>query len=225
MNRDNESGNPAGATPNVNQPYPYPQPITPTFPPVESGMNAYPDPGYPQETKTIPKTDYCAKVDTWVEYTNTPAQFSFQYPAESEIHESVDPNGYPVAALFLRPGCYVNQCWGPNKVVIAVLLNPGMLSLEDFVVDQFTFDLSTDRLALSQELANSSQKITVDGVTGIQVNGKITREAPHVYLPYNDHVIFVGLTETSHMPPFAQPCPATLDLFDKILASVRLQER
>lgn len=56
----------------------------------------------------------------------------------------------------------------------------------------------------------------------MQVKGKVTRETPHVYIPYDDLVIYVGLTETTNMPPFEPACPTTLDLYNKILASVKL---
>ena len=209
-------GAPKAAKP-TNQTYPLPQQDILSAQ-TESSSNTYPAPtGNTQMVQTID----CSKVGTWVEYANKEASFSFQYPAESEIFESVDNNGYTSITMFLKPYCYVSNWWGPKQVDIVVLLNTEKLLLKDFVLKQHRSDISTNSLVLSQELANSSKTVIVDQITAMYVNGKITRETPHIYIPYNDIVIFIGLTETTKMPPFEPACPATLDLYNKILASVK----
>jgi hypothetical protein len=197
--------------------YPPPQPnILST----QTETNSYP---FPEQGKThmITHTSLCSRVGTWDEYVNKPAHFSFQYPAEAKLYESVDLNGYPNISLSLKPYCYTEDWWGPDRVDIVVLMNAEKLPLEDFVVDQFTSTISTDPFVLSQEMAKYSKTIIVDQITAWYVNGKITREAPHVYIPYKDLVIFIGLTETSFMPPYEQACPTTLDLFNKVVSSVK----
>jgi len=184
----------------------------------ETSSNTYPGPG---ETLNMAQTSDCSKAGTWVEYVNKQAIFSFQYPAESEIFESVDNDGYASITLFLKPYCYVTDWWGPKQVDIVVLRNTEKLSLEDFVLKQHSSDTSTDSSVLSRELANFSKTISVGEITALQVNGEITREAPHAYIPYDSLVIFVGLTETTYMPPFEPACPTTLDLYYKTLASVK----
>ena len=217
---NNAAGAPIVAKP-TNQAYPSPlQAILST--PTEASNNPYPAPN--GNTKLVQTID-CSKVGIWVEYVNKEAGFSFQYPAESEIFKSVDNNGYTSITLFLKPYCYATDWWGPTKVTISVLDNNTKLSLENFVVKQFSFDASTDFSAFSQEFVKNSETVSVDQVTALRMNGKMTREVPHVYIPYNDHVIFVGLTETTNMPPFEPACPATLDLYNKILASVKFLNR
>jgi len=214
------AGAPIAAKP-TNQAYPSPQQdILST--PTEASSNPYPVPK--GNTKLVQTID-CSKVGTWVEYVNKEAGFSFQYPAESEIFKSVDNNGYTNITLFLKPYCYATDWWGPAKVTISVLDNNTKLSLENFVVKQFSFDASTDYSAFSQEFVKNSETVSVDQVTALRVNGKMTREVPRVYIPYSDHVIFVGLTETTNMPLFEPAYPATLDLYNKILGSVKFLNR
>jgi len=216
----NISGAPVTTKP-TGQAYPPPQENV-TSAQTETTSNPYPMPG---ESINMAQTSDCTKAGTWIEYVNKQANFSFQYPAEAEIFESVDNNGYPNITLFLKPYCYVKDWWGPKQVDIVVLMNSDKLSLEEFVVKQYTFDASTDTLALSRELATFSTTISVDKTSAIQVNGAITRETPHVYIPYNNLVIFVGLTETKFMPPFGQACSTTLDLFNRILSSIKFMSR
>lgn len=212
----NISGAPVTTKP-ADQAYPSPQENV-TSAQTETTSNPYPMPG---ESINMAQTSDCTKAGTWIEYINKQAKFSFQYPAEAEFFESIDNNGYPSITLFLKPYCYVKEWWGTRQVTVAVLLNSDKLSLEEFVVKQFTFDASTDSLALSRELASFSTTISVDKTSALQVNGSVTREAPRVYIPHNNFVIFVGLTETANMPPFEQPCPTILDLYNKILSSVK----
>jgi hypothetical protein len=182
--------------------------------------NSYPYPAPDGNTKMVQTID-CSKVGTWVEYNNKEAGYSFQYPAESEIFTSIDNNGYTDITLFLKPYCYATHWWGPTQVTISVLDNNTKLSLRNFVVKQFSFDASADYSALSQELGKNSETVSVDQITALRVNGKMTREMPYVYIPYSDNVIFVGLTETTYMPPFEPACPAMVALYNKILASVK----
>lgn len=212
----NISGDPVTTKPTA-QAYPPPQE---NVAPAQTETISYPYP-MPGESINMTQARDCTKAGSWIEYVNKQANFSFQYPAEAEIFESVDNNGYPSVTLFLKPYCYVKEWWGTNRVDVVVLLNSEKLSLEEFIVKQFTFDASTDSLALSRELASFSTIISVDRTSALQVNGSVTREAPSVYIPHNNFVIFVGLTETGYMPPFEQPCPTILDLYNKILSSVK----
>ena len=212
----NISGAPLTTMPTV-QAYPPPQENVISAQ-TETTSNPYPMPG---ESINMAQTSDCTKAGKWIEYVNNQSKFSFQYPAEAEIFESVDNNEYPSVTLFLKPYCYVKEWWGTRQVTVAILLNSDKLSLEEFIVKQYTFDTSTDSLALSRELSSFSTTISVDKTSAIQVNGAITRETPRAYIPYNDFVIFLGLTGTTSMPPFEQPCPTILDLYNKILSSVK----
>ncbi|MCZ7553506.1 MAG: hypothetical protein M5U05_13135 [Anaerolineales bacterium] len=197
----------------------YPSPPENVFPvQTETIDNPYPMPG---EFVNLPPTNDCTKAGTWAEFINKEASFSFEYPAEADISEYVDNNGYPSVTLFIKPYCYIKECWGPQHVDIVVLMNPDKLSLEEFVVKQFIFDASTDPLALSRELASFSTMISVDNTSALYVNGTITREAPRVYIPHNNFVVFVGLTEHTFMPPFEPACPTILDLYNRILSSFK----
>lgn len=198
--------------------YPAPENFN-SSPNTETTYNPYPAPG---EADRIATTVDCNNMGTWSEYANKQAGFSFQYPSESELFESVDNNGYPNVTLYLKPYCYDKEWWGPKQVDIVVLFNSDKLSIEDFVVKQYSFDTSTDSSTLSREVLSSSSVITIENISGLQVNGPITKETPRVYIPYNDLVIFVGLTNTSNMPPFEQASPAILDLYNKIVSSVKL---
>jgi len=184
----------------------------------EASNNIYPAPG---ETTNMYQTSDCSKVGTWVEYINKAAGFSFQYPAEAKLKETVDNNGYTSIDLFLQPECYAKEWWGPNQVSIMVLDNTEKLTIEDFVSKQYSINASTEYSISSQELAESSEAVSIDQVTAIRVNGKLTRETPQVYIPNNDLVIVVGLIDMNMMPPFEPACPATLDLYNKILTSVK----
>lgn len=203
------------------QAYPPPQDNV-TSAQTETTGNPYPMPG---ESINLAQASDCTKAGSWIEYINKQANFSFQYPAEAEIFESVDNNGYHGVTLFLKPYCYVKEWWGTRQVTISVLINSDRLSMEEFIVKQYTFDASTDTTALSRELSSSSTAITVDKTSAIQVNGAITRETPRVYFSYNNLVIFVGLTENTFMPPFGQACSTTLDLFNRILSSIKFMSR
>lgn len=184
---------------------------------IEMTSDPYPMPG---NFINLPQTSDCSRVGTWVEYVNKQADFSFQYPGEADIFESIDNNGFPSVTLFLKPYCYVKEWWGTREVTVAVLLNSDRLSLEEFVAEQYIFDASTDSSTISRELARFSTTIFLDKTSALQVTGTITKEVPRVYIPNNNLVIFVGLTETSNMPPFEPPCSTTLDLYNKILSSV-----
>lgn len=205
------------------------KPTTQAYPPpqeniifnqTETTSNPYPMPG---ETMSMAQSSDCTKVGLWIEYVNKQANFSFLYPAEAEIIEYIDNNGYPSVTLFLKPYCYTKEWWGPNQVDVVVLINSDQLSLEEFIVKQYSFDISTDSLALSREMASFSTTIFVDNTSALQVNGSITKEAPRVYVPYNNLVIFFGLTETTNMPPFEPACPIILDLYNRILSSVKFR--
>jgi len=205
------ASNPAG------QAYPSPQQdLSPAQ--TEANSNPYPAPG---GTTNMVQTSDCSKVGTWVEYVNKAAGFSFQYPAEAKIIESTDNNGHTSIDLFLRPECYTNDWWGTNKVSIAVLDNAAKLTLENFVAKQYNVSESSENPNSPQELAKSSETVLVDQVKALRINGKITRETPHVYIPNKDHVLFVGLVESDLMPPFEPVCSATLDLYNKILISLK----
>ena len=199
------------------QAYPPPQENNIT---AQTETTSYP---YPILEESINKaqTSDCRAAGTWVEYVNKIADFSFYYPTEAMIFESVDNNEYPSVTLFVKPYCYVKECWGPKQIEISVLTNSDKLSLKEFVVKQYSFDKSTDSLALSLELESISTTISVDNITALQVNGKITREAPRVYIPYNNLVIFMGLVETSNMPPYEPACPTTLNMYNKILSTMK----
>lgn len=198
--------------------YPAPENLN-TSPNTETTNNPYPA---PEETGSISMTSDCNQMGTWTEYVNKQAGFSFQYPAETELFESIDTNGYPNVTLYLKPYCYNKEWWGPKQIDIVVLLNSDKLSIDDFVLKQYSFDMSGDSSALSRELSGSSSVITIEKTSALQVNGPTTKETPRVYIPYNDLVIFVGLTNTSNMPPFEQASPAILDLYNSIVASVTL---
>jgi hypothetical protein len=203
------------ATKPTNQVYPPPQDI--------ASNNPYPGPDV-ATPGVMPTTD-CSKVGIWIEYVNKESGFSFQYPAESKVSESVDNNGHTHIVLALQPECYGTKCWGSNTMSIGVLDNKTKLSLEDFVAKQYHLDGSKEYPSSSpaQELAKSAETISVDQIRALRVIGVITRAMPQVYIPYDDdHVIFVGMGETNFMPPFDPPCSATSDLYNKILASVKL---
>lgn len=200
----------------LDQAYPSPEQDLSSAQPEAS--NPYPAPG---GFTNIVQTSDCSKVGTWIEYVNKAAGFSFQYPAEAKIIETADNNGHTSIDLLLRPECYTNDWWGTNKVSIVILDNTAMLTLEDFVAKQYGISASTENPNSSQELAKSSESVLIDHVAALRVNGKITRETPHVYIPNNGHVIFWGLVESDLMPPFEPACPATLDLYNKILTSVK----
>lgn len=184
----------------------------------EENINPYPAPG---GTTNMVQTSDCSKVGTWVEFINNADGYSFRYPAESRIIETTDHYGHTSIDLFLRPECYTNNWWGTNKVSIAVLDNTAKLTLEDFVAKQYGVSASTENPNSPQELAKSSESVLVDQAKALRINGKITRETPHVYIPNNAHVIFVGLVESDLMPPFEPVCSATLDLYNKILNTLK----
>lgn len=186
---------------------------------IETNSDPYPG---PDGTSNIRQTVDCTNLGAWVEYTNEEAGFSFQYPAESTINESLDNNSYTTIDIFLRPYCYTSKWWGPNKVTLAVVDNSANLTIEDFILNQYNHSASTLNHELSLELEKNSESITIDQTPALRLNGVITRQTPHVYIPYNDHVIFIGLVETTLMPPFESACSTTLDLYNKILASVNL---
>ncbi len=201
----------------TNLAYPLPQPAPPSAQ-TEGGWNPYPSPG--MSVNLVPTLD-CSKAGTLIEYINQSAGFSFQYPAEAGFHESVENNGYTSVQLFLRP-CYAKEWWGANQVTIKILDNPERLNIEKFVTKRYTLNSSFQQYDNSlKELTDNSEIIYIDQAQSLRLKGRMTKENPFVYISNDDLVIFVSLVEPQEVPPFEPACPVILDLFDRILTSVR----
>jgi hypothetical protein len=202
---------------------PYPPPDSPKNL-TENGTNPYPS---PHDVGTPKPALDCSRVGQWIEYKNQTVGFSFKYPAESLLREDTQSNDQAEVSFLVKQECYANDCWGVKGITIRILDNPNNFGVQEFVSKRFNPNASTAYAIPEEELKKNIQLIQIDGVQASLVRGPLTFDHPQVYIPIDDFMIFIGLSEMSKgiwIGESEPPCEATLELFEMMLASVKLSQ-
>ncbi len=190
----------------------------------EEGLNPYPS---SDDVEIIEQSTVCSKAGQWINYHHKIAGFSFQYPSETHLQEYARSNGYDAISLDLETECYPDNCWGLNGISISVLDNSKNLSLQEFVKQKYNPNASTAFAVSEDELDKNIQSTIIDGEQALLARGTLTYERPQVYILHNDLFIVISMTERSKgiwMDEAKPPCKTALELFDKILASIKFSQ-